>query len=466
MISILNIPLFSSAAPKKNPKKIQADSKIIKKQTFMQEMRLHLNRISNPASHKTIDSMLHALYDGNHQQFKIAFNQSNKRNKRNKGQYTVYWDKQFLSGYTTEKTCDPKHWTKSSNPNMCINAYHQIILTLINFEKCTPQILQTMLDADIGTDLIQEIFPIDESGLMQLILNRKEFDLYNTIMQHSKTRNAFILLKKRDGSLMGWNSYNPKNIFNLIRKMPHITRSQQSQYLSPLVNLINSLADEEGTDKDAKSINLEKITEVLNSFDQQAQDWLIHLWFASPSFARNWLKARASRRINLDAMDTLITSLDHRFILDFINCLPSYALKKKGPSSKEFIELFTSIIEDTLLLSMNYIFLTLHSRNMKKEDSCINREEYPYDIQLGIQLLTTRNLSQEKIQLYIDLISILMKKIPKEKHYIKTTEDYDQTFSYILSSLKRNSSNPTSKAESIIKNLKETYISIIGEETK
>ena len=459
MISILNIPLFSSAAPKKDPTRTQ-DSKTFLKESFMEKMKPHVSRISNPESTRTIQNLLKVLYAGQHKKFQTILKRSNKQQK-----YAVYGVEELFNPTVDFSSLKPS----PTNKTQCIQCYADFINQLIDLEKCTPNLLKSILDSYIGSDLIQSIFPIDKLGIMKNILEHNQFDLYKTITHHNEAREALILFQDK----VTWDSSLAPNILHLIKTSPNLTKSQQTDYLSPFIDLINSLANEDGN----ALINLEKITKILDSCYAKKQAWFTHVCMESPSVASSWLKAKASKLeaarennfIYYSDYPSLVNNFDSESINEFIYYLPSYAFKEQGTSSKELKDLFTSILDNNSLLFLDY-GRAHHAINRNRQWSLPvtqeYRREYPYDIQLGIQLLETRNLSQENMQLYIDLISILMKKIPKEKHYIKTTEDYDQTFSYILSSLKRNSSNPTSKAESIIKNLKETYISIIGEETK
>ncbi len=73
MISILNISLFSSAAPNKKSKRTPATTEVTTRQMFRHELQSSFKLVSDPALKETRDNILDALSDGDHEKFKTAF---------------------------------------------------------------------------------------------------------------------------------------------------------------------------------------------------------------------------------------------------------------------------------------------------------------------------------------------------------------------------------------------------------
>ncbi len=155
MISILNIPLFSSAGEPEFCKAMKQNIKITT--TLKSKGEGEAKEIN-----KIIDSMLEALYHSDPIKFEPAHTQ-------------------FLKHLKARQL-------RAFNANC--------IATLLQFQKCTPEILKVILNSDSGTDLIQQTFPIDKSLIIGYIMDCQKFDLFEIIIKHSKTYQLFISPKE------------------------------------------------------------------------------------------------------------------------------------------------------------------------------------------------------------------------------------------------------------------------------
>ncbi len=207
MISIPNIPLFSSATEYdrfvKNMTIIIDDTTNIRSKGEEEEKK-EINKI--------IENMLYALYHKEHQKFKTTHTQFLE--KLEAGQSPVFHAKG--------------------------------IAMLIMRNQCTPEILTIILDSDSGTDLIQQTFPIDKSNVISFILTYKRLDLYKTIIWHSKMYPAFIPTKDtldlKGSETPDRHTTLSKDIFSIIMGHPSLTSSARSQYLETTLLFKNNVS--------------------------------------------------------------------------------------------------------------------------------------------------------------------------------------------------------------------------------
>ncbi len=203
MISILNIPLFSSAT--------EYDTFIDALKTEIENTTTLKLKGEEEEIDKIIEKMLEALYYNDHSNFEITHTQ-------------------FLTKLEAEQ--------RPVFDAHCLS-------TLLMLKKCTPEILEVILNSDSGTDLIQQTFPIDKHSVMESIVTFNQGKLFDIIINHPKTCQLFISPKERpdlqdstmptydqpylshDGRLM--------DIFNIIIRDIHLTRQETSRYLQTIV---------------------------------------------------------------------------------------------------------------------------------------------------------------------------------------------------------------------------------------
>ncbi len=200
MISILNIPLFSSAN---------------EYEKFIDAMKPGIERILN--------LKLKGEEEGEGEEINTIIQNM--------------LDALFRQDYQTFETINTQFLTKFEAKQLPV-FYAHCITTILMFEKCTPEILKVILNSDGGTDLIQQTFPIDQHSVIESILVLNKLDLFNIIIEHPKTYKIFISNKKRpdlqDSETPAYNHpYNgcAMDIFHIIINNRFLTNQEKLQYL-------------------------------------------------------------------------------------------------------------------------------------------------------------------------------------------------------------------------------------------